>query len=206
MAADGVGREEQGRLRLRRLEIFTLVVVLVAGVVAGVYGYTVDPTLQLAGIAFWFVLGALVLVGAVLAFTQWSRDRWRALVVLGLALGGFVLTVVAMQAGIDVRDRQFVRQMAPYEQLAGAFQSGAVQAGKLPVDSLPTALKGCCYLVQGNRDSTGVWQVEFLWARGFPTHHSAWVYSSGTSRVAVKQRGRWYHADEVAPHWYRVSD
>lgn len=193
-------------MRLRKREVVALVVALVSGVVAGIYGYTVDPTLQLAGILLWFALGLLVLAGLINAIAGWSRDRWRALLMLGIALGGFVLDEVAMQRGIDYRDRQFVGQMAPYEQLVGAYQSGAVRAGRLPIDSLPPTLKGCCYLVRGDRDSTGVLQVEFLWARGFPTHHSAWVYSSGTSRAAVMRRGQWYHAAQLVPHWYRVSD
>jgi hypothetical protein len=193
-------------MRLRKREMIALVVALPAIVVAGIYGYTVEPILQFAGTVLWLLSGLLVLAGIVNVLADWSPDRWRALLMLGITLGGFVLSVVALRAGTDLRDRAFLRQMAPYERFANAYQAGAVRPGRFPVDSLPPALKHCCYVVQGNRDSTGVWQVEFVWGWGFPMHHTAWVYSSGTSRTDVMRRGRWYSASDLVPHWYRVSD
>jgi hypothetical protein len=193
-------------MRLRKREVFALVLVIVGTVVSGVYGYTVDTSLQFGAIIIWLTLLATLAAGGISAIASWNHNRWRALVVFDLALAGLMLGDAAMQVGIWYRDRQFLRQMAPYQQLVDSFQSGRVSPGRLPIDSLPPNLKNCCYLVSGERDSTGVWQVEFWWAWGFPTHHSAWVYSSDTSLAKMMVRGEWYHASRLVPHWYRVED
>lgn len=190
-------------MRLRKREGIALVVALTAGFVWGICGYTVDATPQKAGIFLGLLLVLLVLAGIISAFARWRFDRWRALSMLGIAFGGLALSWAALVAGFEYRNREFVRQRAPFEQFARAFQSGAVRPGKFPVDSLPPALRNCCYLVQGDRDSTGVWQVEFLWGRSLGAARSAWVFSSGG---AVSARGQWHQVKELAPHWYRMTD
>lgn len=165
--------------RLRKREVFALVLV-VTTVVSGVYGYTVDPTLQFAGILTWVSLLVMLAVGGISAIANWNNNRCRALVVFDLALAGLMLDDPAMQVGIRYRDRQFLRHMALYQQLVHSFESGRIPPGRLPIDSLPSDLKNCCYVVSGTRDSS-VWQVEFVWGWGGPTHHLACPYSSDTS-------------------------
>jgi hypothetical protein len=193
-------------MRLRKREVFALVMVTVATVVAWIHGYLVFSGLQFARILTWLTLGIMLFAGGISAIARWKHDRWRALVVVGLALAAFVLDETAFEVGMSYRDRQFLNYMAPYQQLVDDFQSGRIPPGRLRVDSLPPSLRNCCYVVWGSPDSTGVWQVEFVWGWGFPTHHVAWVYSSGTSRATVMARGEWYYAYQLVPHWYRAID
>ena len=148
----------------------------------------------------------LGLLGLGHAATNWRRERWRAFLPVTLAVGGFALSFPAADAGFEYRDRQFRRALPAYQQVVERFQSGALRPGELALDSLPPALRGCCYLVTGGRDRAGDWIVEFWVARRFPVHHEAWMYYAGPSLASARRQRAWYSGYRVAPHWYRVSD
>jgi hypothetical protein len=193
-------------MRLRKLEWFALVVALVSVTVGGVYGFRKIPELQLAGMLLWLVLGLLVLIGVAVAIEKWPQDGWRALVILDIALGGFILEFEAGGLGAWYRDRLFLRDLASYQHVVEGFRSGALPPGVLSLESLPAGMRPCCYRVVGDKDATGRLFVEFWTERGFPVKHSGWLYYAGDSVRGVARERAWYSGYRVAPHWYHVSD
>jgi hypothetical protein len=155
-------------MKLRSMEWVTLGLGVLMAAEAGVYGYRKVPALQLVGMILLPTFGILVILGIVQAIGEWKRDRWRALLLLGLAVGGLLVADQASSFGNRQRDRQFLRALPAYEEVVAAYRSGTISNGRLEPDSLPPGIRGCCYIVAGHRDSTGTVVVEFWVDRGFP--------------------------------------
>jgi hypothetical protein len=193
-------------MRLRPVEWCTLATAVTFVAAVGLDAMFRRPPVRGVWLLLGLGLSGLVLLGIGLALNGWQRDRWRALLPLALALGGFAVSFPAADAGTSYRDRQFRRALPAYELVVDRFRSGALPPGVLSLDSLPADLRGCCYRVVGLRDATGHWVVEFWVARRFPVHHEAWMYYAGASLEAVARERAWYRGYRVAPQWYSVTD
>jgi hypothetical protein len=193
-------------IKLHKLERFALGVALVTGIVGGIYGFRKLPWLQLTGLVLWATLAVLVFFGGVQALATWPRDRWRALLLLAIAMGGFWLDYEASGIGAWYRDRLFRRDLPAYERVVEGFRSGAIPLGLLSPDSLPADMRSCCYRVAGYENPGGHLLIEFWTERGFPVKHAGWLYYSGPSAEEAARARGWYSGHRVAPHWYRISD
>ncbi len=191
-------------ISIRRLEWITLGTALAFAIAVAL-----DATGQFLARLGWLVLGlaliGLLLAGLVLAASKWNVERWRALVLPVLAASGLASWSAAGQAGVWYRDREFLRTLPAYERVVERFRSGTLPPGDLPLDSLPSELRECCYRVVALRDSTGHLLVEF-WVGRRLYHHDAWMYYAGLSGKAAGRARAWYSGYEVARHWFRVAD
>jgi len=188
------------------LEWVAVVVAVVTVVVRVVDGYRRHVLLTLGTFVLWLVLAVLLIVGVIEAFRRWRRMRWRVIVPIATVVGGFLLQYPAEAFGLWYRERAFLRVLPAYEQVVEQFRSGTQGPGALPLDSLPTVIRECCYLVVGGRDSAGDLVVEFYTDRAFPVHHAAWTYYPGTSSQRMFRDHGWYYGYRVSQNWWRVGD
>jgi hypothetical protein len=193
-------------MRLRKLEWFALSLAVASVTVEGIYGYRKIPALLPAMLILWLTLGLLALVGALQAVGAWRTARRRVFILPAIAVCGFLVGYQAAGIGAAYRDKQFLGVLPAYQRVVDEYRSGAAPPGRLSLDSLPTDIRSCCYLVTGGRDSAGELFVEFWVERAFPVHHAAWLYYSGNSAREVARARAWYSGYKVAPHWYRVAD
>ena len=162
--------------------------------------------IRLAWVPAGLTLVVLALVGLGRAVGMWRRERWRSLLLPTFALSGLVLAYAAGTASLRYRDWKFLHVLSRYQRVVDRFLSGSLPQGVLPLDSLPAQLHDCCYRVEGMKDSTGEWLVEFWVGYRFPVHHEAWMFYGGTSVRLAAREGEWYSWYRLAPHWYRVAD
>jgi len=193
-------------IRLRSLEWLALVAALAFSTANWFDAIPASSPIRIVWVPAGLTLIVLALVGLGRAAAMWRRERWRSLLLPTLALSGLVLAYAAGTASLWYRDRAFLHALPTWQRVVDRFIAGRLPPGVLPLDSLPAELRSCCYRVEGMRDSTGGWRVEFWVGRRFPVHHEAWMYYGGASVRVATRDGAWYSWYRLAPHWYRVTD
>ena len=158
--------------------------------------------------AGWELASLVVTLGYPLAFlvvvahaagAPESGGRHAVLPLLVLLAG---LPGVAGMRAVDgaLHDRRFARHFAEMEALVARAPLAGDTRARLPVDSLPRAVRDCCAQVVVRRDSVGQRSATFLGRR-----NTSYLYDpSGPRLLRGVGAGRWRSHARLAPDWYRV--
>jgi hypothetical protein len=169
-------------------------------VVLGAIGRHGGAAWELASLLVTLGYPLMLLVVTAHALAAWRRYRGRAVLPLGLLLTGVPAVAGVRSADGELHDRRFARHFAELEALVTRAPLDVRHRARLPVDSLPAAVRDCCALVVVRRDSVGQLSATFL-GRG----KTGYLYDPSGSRI---RRGigarRWRSFDRLAPEWYRV--
>jgi hypothetical protein len=123
-----------------------------------------------------------------------------ALLPLVLLLAGLPGIGAMRAADSALYDRRFARHLAEMEALVTRAPFGSGNRVRLPVDSLPRAVRDCCARVVVRRDSVGQVSATFFGRRS-----TTYLYDPSGSRVLRGiWTGRWRSHERLAPDWYRV--
>lgn len=122
----------------------------------------------------------------------WHSLRAR-LVSAALTLCLAMAPYVGARCGIMLRDSVFRSRLPEYEAAVRA-----VQAGETP--SIFPRLAH--HITQSQKQP----QIFFVWGRGFPLRHTAFVYSPTDPRADNAFTRHWRRIRPLAPHWYFAKD
>ena len=170
-------------------------------VVLGAGGRHYGPGWEIAALGVTLAYPLMLLVGIAHAIgTRMSRGApdTGPLFILVLALPGIAGIRAADGA---LHDRQFTHFLPQVEALISRTPLDAGQRVRIPADSLPQEIRGCCArLVVARRDSLGQ-----LSATVFGQRDVAYLYDPSGERLARGLRlRRWESHQALAPHWYLV--
>ena len=100
-----------------------------------------------------------------------------------------------------LHDRRFTRYLAEVEALIARAPLEAGERVRIPMDSLPSAIRHCCArVVVARRDSLGQLSATVLGQRNV-----AYLYDPSGERLARGlQTRRWESTQPLATNWYRV--
>jgi hypothetical protein len=144
-----------------------------------------------------YPLAFLVVVAHAAALAPGGRHALLPLLVLLAGLPGIAGVRAADGA---LHDRRFARHLAELEAVVARAPLGGATRARLPVDSLPRAVRDCCARVVVRRDSLGQLSATFLGRR-----NTSYLYDpSGTRLRRGVGTGRWRSHARLAPDWYRV--
>lgn len=159
----------------------------------------------LADLAF----GVACLTAVVVCASGFNARR-RDSVLLGVvALIALALRLLAGDAGLVLRDRDF-------ERLRPAMERAVARLDSTP-DSLLKSLDPTrvvpehphhFYAIRARRPAPGRLSVWFFYGGlGLPPRHAAWLYDSdSTATPAQVHAGFWHRGRKVRPHWFDASD
>jgi len=155
---------------------------------------------ELASLAV--TLGYPLMLLVVLAHAAAAREAGGRLTLLPLIILLAGLPGIPGMRAADgaLHDRRFARHLGEMEALVARAPFGSGNRVRLPVDSLPRAVRDCCARVVVRRDSVGQLSATFLGRR-----NTAYLYDpSGTRLLRGIWTGRWRSHEPLAPDWYRV--
>ena len=169
--------------------------------VLGSGGRHAGPGWELAALAVTLGYPLMLLVGVARAVGSIASRGTPTLAPLLVLLAGLPGIAGFRAADGALHDRRFVRHLPQVEAVIGRTPVQAGERVRIPMDSLPSAIRHCCArVVVARRDSLGQLSATVLGQRNV-----AYLYDPTGERLALGLRtGRWESHDVLAPYWYRV--
>jgi hypothetical protein len=159
--------------------------------------------LQLLSLPLFLGMLAAIPLSFIWIFRDWRQHRWLAALPFMVCILSFV---GSFQMAMSVRDRLFDWALPSYEMVVQQMQAGrfivTTNWSQIPGAEAQARL---AYEVYAQKDTNGVFTVEFLTEGGFPARHSGYLYSSsGVIEPGSLPFARWPPI-KLRPKWFYVS-